>query len=105
MNPAGKPPDRTTITERVAQLLGEQPWPAYDEQSADAIASGLDRADADSARQVRSYERDHKDRSDVVQAAERRIERGEFATRKQDVPSSPRGVPTASGSPLRSDVI
>jgi hypothetical protein len=36
----------------------------------------LDRLDVDTARQVRSYERGHKDRPDVVQAAERRIERG-----------------------------
>ena len=72
MSPAGKPP----ITDRVAKLLGEQPWAAYDEQSPDAIASRLDRLGVDTARQVRSYERDHKDRSDVVQAAERRFERG-----------------------------
>ena len=76
MSPADKPPDRATITDRVARLLGEQPWAAYDEQSADAIASRLDRLDVDTARQVRSYERGHKDRADVVQAAERRIERG-----------------------------
>jgi hypothetical protein len=76
VNPAGKPPDRATITDRVARLLGEQPWAAYDEQSADAIAARVDRVDVDTARQVRSYERGRKDRADVVQAAERRIERG-----------------------------
>jgi hypothetical protein len=75
LSPADKPPDRATITERVAKLLGEQPWAAYDEQSADAIASRLDRVDVDTARRVRSYERGHKDRPEVVQAAERRIER------------------------------
>ena len=76
LNPAGNPADRAAITDRVAQLLGEQPWAAYDEQSADAIASRLDRVDLDTARQVRSYERNHKGRSGVVKAAERRIERG-----------------------------
>jgi len=60
----------------VAELLGEQPWPGYDEQSADAITTRLDAVDVSTARQVRSYERDHKDRSNVVQDAERRIERG-----------------------------
>jgi hypothetical protein len=45
------------ITDRVAKLLGEQPWPGYDEQRADAIATGLDAVDVDTARQVRSYER------------------------------------------------
>jgi hypothetical protein len=76
LTPSGEPPDRTTITDRVAKLLGEQPWTADDEQGADAIVSRVDRVDVDTARQVRSYERDHKDRPDVVQAAERRIERG-----------------------------
>ena len=59
----------------MAELLGEQPWPGYDEQSADAITTRLDAVDVSTARQVRSYERDHKERSDVVQAAERRIDR------------------------------
>jgi hypothetical protein len=64
------------MTDRVAQLLGEQPWPGYDEQSAAAIAKRLDAADRDTARQARSYERDHKNRSDILAAAARRIERG-----------------------------
>ena len=68
--------NRATITDRVVQLLGEQPWSGYDEQSADAIATRLDAADLDTARQARSYERDHKDRSDVLKAAARRIKRG-----------------------------
>ena len=59
----------------MAKLLGEQPWPGYDEQSADAITTRLDAVDVSTARQVRSYERAHKERSDVVQAAERRIDR------------------------------
>jgi hypothetical protein len=76
LNPAGKPHNRAMITDRVDKLLGEQPWPGYDEQRADAIATGLDAVDVDTVRQVRSYERGHKDRSDVVRAADRRIDRG-----------------------------
>jgi hypothetical protein len=76
LDPAGKSPNRATITDRVAKLLGAQPWPGYDEQSADAVATRLETVELDTARQVRSYERDHKDRSDVVAAAARRIERG-----------------------------
>ena len=76
MNPPSKPPNRATITDRVVQLLGEQPWPGYDDQSADAIATRLDAGDLDAARQARSYERDRKNRSRVVEAAARRIERG-----------------------------
>ena len=63
------------LTDRVAKLLREQPWPGYDEQDAGAIAAKLDRADADMARLVTRYERAHKDRADVVEAAKRRIDR------------------------------
>jgi hypothetical protein len=63
------------LTDRVAKLLGEQPWPGYDEQDAGAITAKLDQADADMARLVTRYERDHRDRADVVEAAKRRIDR------------------------------
>jgi hypothetical protein len=62
------------LTDRVARLMGEQPWPGYDDQDVDAIASSLDRGDADTARQVKRYERDHKNRPDVVAAAERHLD-------------------------------
>jgi hypothetical protein len=64
-----------SLTDRVAKLLGEQPWPAYDEQDVGAIATRIDRGGADTARQAKRYERDHKDRAHVVHAAERRIDR------------------------------
>ena len=67
--------NRATIIDRVAKLLGDQPWPGYDEQSVDAIASRLNEVPAETARQVKRYERDHKDRAGVIQAAERRIDR------------------------------
>ena len=68
--------NRATIIDRVAKLLGEQPWAGYDEQSVDAVTSRLDDVDTETARLVRRYERDHKDRAGVIQAAERRIDRG-----------------------------
>ena len=37
------------LTDRVAKLLGEQPWPGYDDQDVGAIATKLDHADADMA--------------------------------------------------------
>ena len=76
MNSPGKPPNQATITDRVAQLLSKQPWPGYDEQTADAIATRLDAAALDTARQARSYERDHKNRSHVLDAAAKRIKNG-----------------------------
>jgi hypothetical protein len=63
------------FTDRVARLMGEQPWPGYDDQDAVAIASRLDRGDAQTARQVKRYERDHKNRPAVITAAERRLGR------------------------------
>jgi hypothetical protein len=63
------------LTDRVAKLLGEQPWPGYDEQDAGAITAKLEQADADMARLVTRYERDRKNRADVVEAAKRRIDR------------------------------
>jgi hypothetical protein len=76
LSSADNPNNRARITDRVAELLGEQPWTGYDEQNIDAIATRLEGLDVDTANQVRSYERDHKNRPEVVQAAERRIARG-----------------------------
>ena len=64
-----------SLTDRVAKLLGEQPWPGYDDQGVGAIATRLDHGDVETARQVRRYERDHEDRAAVIHAAERRIDR------------------------------
>jgi hypothetical protein len=65
--------NRATITDRIAKLTGDEPWSGYDEQSVDAIASALADSDADTARTVRTYERDHKDRAGVLDAAGRRL--------------------------------
>jgi ferritin-like metal-binding protein YciE len=65
--------DRTTVTERISALRGDEPWPGYDEQSAADIQSALHSADDDRAQQVRSYERAHKNRASVLKAAEREL--------------------------------
>ena len=67
--------NRATVTDRVAELLGDQPWSGYEEQSVDAVASRLGEVPTDTARQVKRYERDHKARAGVIRAAEQRIER------------------------------
>jgi hypothetical protein len=67
--------NRATITDRVAKLLGEQPWAGYDDQDVDAVASKLDTVDSDTARKVKRYERDHKDRAGVIQAVDKRLAR------------------------------
>lgn len=62
--------DRTTITDRVQSLLGDEPWPGYDEQNVQEIRKALDGADSSKAREVADYERRHKDRNGVLQATE-----------------------------------
>jgi hypothetical protein len=67
--------NRATITDRVAKLLGEQPWAGYDEQDVDAVAAKLNSVDSETAREVKRYERDHKDRAGVIDAADKRLAR------------------------------
>jgi uncharacterized protein (UPF0335 family) len=65
--------DRSTITDQIAKLTGDEPWSGYDEQSVDAITTALRDVDRDTAHSVRAYERNRKDRAGVMQAADQRI--------------------------------
>lgn len=65
--------NRATITDKIAKLTGEEPWSGYDELSAEAVAKAVGEGNEESARKVRSYERERKDRSSVIEAADRRI--------------------------------
>jgi hypothetical protein len=67
--------NRATITDNIAKLSGEEPWSGYDEQRVDAITAALNDSDAPAAQKVKLYERDHKGRAGVIEAAETRIER------------------------------
>jgi len=67
--------NRSTITDKIAKLSGDEPWSGYDEQSVDAISTAIDALDAKQAKTVRAYEHDHKDRTGVVKAAQQRIAR------------------------------
>ena len=67
--------NRATITDRIAKLTGDEPWSGYDEQSAEAIATALYETETSTAREVKSYERDHKGRAGVIEAADKRIDR------------------------------
>jgi hypothetical protein len=67
--------NRSTITDKIAKLTGEEPWSGYDEQSVDAITTALRDTDEDTATAVRSYERERKNRSGVIDAADVRIGR------------------------------
>ena len=65
--------NRATITDKIAKLTGEQPWSGYDEQSVDAITTTLNDADSQTAQTVKSYERERKARTGVLQAADQQI--------------------------------
>jgi hypothetical protein len=66
--------NRATITDKIAKLSGDEPWSGYDELSVEAVAKAVGEGDQQTAKKVRDYERDHKDRSGVVEAAGRRID-------------------------------
>ena len=66
--------NRATITDKIAKLTGDEPWSGYDELSVEAVAKAVGEGDQQTAKKVRDYERDHKDRSGVVEAAGRRID-------------------------------
>ena len=66
--------NRATITDKIASLSGDEPWSGYDESSVDGVTKALREADAKAARAARTYEREHKDRSGVIEAADRRLE-------------------------------
>jgi hypothetical protein len=72
--------NRATVTDKIAKLTGDEPWSGYDELSVDGVTKALREADAATAREARTYEREHKDRSGVIEAADRRLE--ELGARK-----------------------
>ena len=65
--------DRSTITDRVETLRGDEPWPGYDELNAADVQAALADADHDRLTQVRTHERAHKNRAGVLKAAERQL--------------------------------
>jgi len=63
--------NRTTVLSKITSLRGDEPWPGYDELSVAEIESVLGEGDNERAKDVRSYERSHKNRAGVLKAAER----------------------------------
>jgi ferritin-like metal-binding protein YciE len=64
---------RTTILVRIDALRASEPWNGYDEQTVDEIRSALGEDDSAKARAARDYERAHKQRAGVIEAAERAL--------------------------------
>jgi ferritin-like metal-binding protein YciE len=65
--------NRATILGRISSLRGNEPWPGYDELTAAEVQAVLAEGDDDRAKQVRSYERAHKNRAGVLKATEREL--------------------------------
>jgi ferritin-like metal-binding protein YciE len=65
--------NRSTVLDRVSSLQGDEPWPGYDELTAEEIRGVLGEGDDDRVRRVRDYERAHKNRSTVLDATEREL--------------------------------
>jgi ferritin-like metal-binding protein YciE len=63
--------NRTTILSRITSLRGEEPWVGYDELTVAEVQAVLSEGEEDQARKTRSYERGHKNRTGVLNAAER----------------------------------
>jgi ferritin-like metal-binding protein YciE len=62
--------NRTTVLSRITSLRGEEPWVGYDELTVAEVQAALSAGDEDRARKTRSYERAHKNRVGVMNAAE-----------------------------------
>jgi ferritin-like metal-binding protein YciE len=67
--------NRATILSRITALRGDEPWPGYDELSVSEIRAVLDASDDGRVKQARAYERSHKNRAGVIDAAERELTR------------------------------
>jgi ferritin-like metal-binding protein YciE len=65
--------NRSTVTSRIDSLQGDEPWAGYDELSVDEVRSVLSEADDQRVKDVRDYERRHKDRAGVIEATERQL--------------------------------
>jgi ferritin-like metal-binding protein YciE len=64
---------RKTVLDRIDALRGDEPWPGYDEMTAQDIVARLRDGDDALATRVRDYERAHKNRATVLRAAEREL--------------------------------
>lgn len=62
---------RTTILSRISTLKAGEPWPGFDELNVGEVRAALGAGDEDLARSVHTYERAHKNRSSVLEAARR----------------------------------
>ena len=65
--------DRSTVTGRIDSLRGDEPWTGYDELGVDEVRAVLSEGDEQRIKDVKVYERKHKNRAGVLQATEREL--------------------------------
>jgi ferritin-like metal-binding protein YciE len=66
-----KKQNRTTVLERISALQAKEPWAGYDELTVSEVQAVLGEGDDERAKQVRTYERAHKNRAGIIETAER----------------------------------
>lgn len=66
---------RDEVTDRVVQLIGDEPWEGYDDASSETIIAALNERDLPVARRVKIYETAHKGRGEVLGQVTERIAR------------------------------
>jgi hypothetical protein len=64
---------RQTILSRIDSLREDEPWRGYDDATVDEVRKKLTNADDDRARAARDYERRHRERKGVMEAARRTL--------------------------------
>ncbi|GCB42861.1 hypothetical protein [Streptomyces sp. NL15-2K] len=65
--------NRKRVLDAIEQLREEQPWVGYDAMDPEDISASLQDAPSNEARQVLEYEQRHRQRQDVIAAAEARL--------------------------------
>ena len=60
--------NRTTVRSRLTSLRGDEPWAGYDELTVAEVQTFLSEGDEELAKQVRAYERSHKNRRDRLRS-------------------------------------
>ena len=99
--------NRSTITSKIDSLQGDEPWPGYDELRVDEVRAVLSEGDEQRIKNARAYERKHKARAGVIQAAERELSKGvtsvqaKTATPRPGVQKESSGAESRDGSTRR----
>ena len=65
--------NRSTVLGRVDSLRGDEPWAGYDELTVAEVQAVLSEGDDERVKQIQTYERAHKNRAGVLNAAEREL--------------------------------